>query len=106
MLIFILISCGSCLLSILAHPIIVQLDIQERTIAEICIGEIYYQGDPGPINRQGIWVASPFLPNFSVSLMNSTGTNKVICGVIPWSRSLPYFKMIVIHPFFEIYPYW
>jgi hypothetical protein len=98
LLVFILIFCGNCLLSILAHTV-AKLDTQTGVAAEICIGETYYEGDPGPIKRQGIWVASPFLPYFSGRPMSSVTTHKLICGVIPWSPRLPNFTMLVIRPF-------
>jgi hypothetical protein len=103
LLIFILVFCGGCLLSILAHPIIAHLDTQKRIVAEICIGETYYFGDPIPIKRQGVWVASPFLPDFSGGPISYTANHKLICGVVPWSPRLPYFTMLMIYPF-GIYP--
>ena len=98
-LVFILVFCGGCLLSILAHPVVAQLDIQKEAVAEICIGEIYYQGDLGPIKRQGVWIASPFLPYFEGHLMSFVTTHKLVCGIIPWPPRLPYFTMLVIRPF-------
>lgn len=99
LIIFMLISCGSCLLSILAHAILAQLDLQEGAVAEICIGEISDYGDPGPVNYQAVWISSPPLPRFRERLMNSTTTDKILCGAVPWSSRLPYWKMLSVHPF-------
>lgn len=103
---FTLIFCGSCLLSILAHQLITQLDIQEKYVSEICIGEIDQREDLYAIKRQGIWVASPFLPKFvEHAWMSSTVNHKILCGAIPWLFRSPHFRMLVIDPF-EIYPRW
>jgi hypothetical protein len=98
-LVFLLVFCSSCLLSILAHSVLSKSDTQTGIFTEICIGETYYEGDPFPIKRQGVWISSPFLPYFSGSPMSSVTTHKIICGVIPWAPRLSFFTMLVIRPF-------
>jgi len=99
LLVLVLVFCGGCLLSILTHSIMDHLDVRARIVAEICIGETYEYGDPGPIKRQGVWVASPILPAYTGSPIRSLTINRFVCGIIPWSSKLPYFMMLVIRPF-------
>jgi hypothetical protein len=96
---FILVFCGTCLLSMLAHSFVAQSDTPTEGAAEICIGEIYSDGDPGPLKRQGLSISSPTLPYFIGSPLRSFTTHKMICGIIPWSPKDPYFTKIVIRPF-------
>jgi hypothetical protein len=94
----VLVLLGSCLLSIVAHRVVAQLDTQGGVAAEICIGEIDYQLDLYPFVRQGVWVSSPFLPYYSGHSMSSVTTHKLVCGAIPWLPRRPYFAMLVVHP--------
>ena len=104
-LVFLLAISCSCILSILTHSLLSQSDTQEDFVAEICVGEISHEGDPFPIKHQGVWISSPFLPDFTGNPMSFVITRKIICGIIPWSSGLPQFKMIMIRPLGVYSPY-